>query len=1363
MARRDYLHLPELPSAKAKDRRQLVGIIPGGSISGLAVKEYGTVVPLGADGSYMVYERLDYAEAKRRAPDAAAAMKRMRSFSGLEDTTQSVEGVVNIQDLSERQSSMASSARGPAFTMGSRTRAVLHGQSLVIPGSEMLPGPGTYDPQQPAISTGPAFTLRGKSREKPIEVLPGPGAYSGDALTKGSRDGPAFSMYSKPAPHIEDLPGPGEYNINRDISTGPAATMMSRPRPAAVEVLPGPTDYQRSQPLGKDKPAYTIQGRHESKTRTISGPAPGEYEIPEMWKSGVAFTLGGRHLEPEVEDLPGPGAYHSVYRSSVGSPSAPAYTMGAALPDKPGSDSPGPGEYYRDLKQTAPAFTIRPKTQTTASLTTDVPGPGSYHANTQRPNSPSAPAYTMRPRTQPLGGATREGVEQVPGPGAYEALGPETGPAFTMSARQPTGMAPDSPGPADYNMESYAETGPAFTMGMRPQERVDQGLPAPGEYEMPRESWRQGPAYTMRLQLLDTLAARPESPGPGQYTVRALEGGPAFTMSGRVADPSASSSAALPGPGEYEYERLDGGPAFSMRGKEGQRAATQSPGPGDYFKASKAGMEAPAFTMRSKTLDLSAEDGSPAGPGQYNPEKLLPAAPAYTMRPKTEAESVPESPGPGTYTEVHLAQGPAWTMKGPHRPPADAHEPGQDSPGPTHYNAPQSTLDGPAFTMRGRVKDAEEEGHPGPGEYVGAGQARGGPAYTIRSRPTEASPPPSPGPGDYNDSRVLRGPAFTMKGRHQELDVVGEDVFIDPDIPGPGIYGNPNVPGKDQIGLSGPAYTMRPKLEIKESPRAPGPGEYSSIATSPEGPSYTMGSRQPVKRQSALQQDSPAPGHYGSPGPSIGTEGPAFSLLGKISLPANANAEAGPAPGDYGAPQKVGPDGPAFSLGGKRKDKGPGHKALEPGPGQHQTLASEQNGPAFTMGRKLKKGRRNVKAPDPGQYHQSLGPSGPAHSFPASSRGSGPGARADARDTPGPADHAELAGPPGGGAAWTLGARPQPPSPNGNPGPGQYNDARSFSRPLGTVVSSFMGGPRVEYIATSFGYADLYGQHGPSNSPRRMRRVTFESSTMFRDSMEMRDTTNGLIRAAENVKRLPGQAAAAGRRASSAPRKSTAVAAAGRSAGNGAGHKRSSVNQARIGVAAAAEDAARLLARMKIRDVTSFEGYGGRRVGASKAPVPKLEVPSSGYGAENVMSCRDQSVVRRGAPVRYQTHIGVGGGLYTFELVGGGTGGKGETGAVSKPKATPWGIPGNVGEGRRRQEGGAAGAAQMRAAAAGPGVQPNTGGGSSKLVIGKNQPASSQSKGARRSLLYGSVEFGRDQRLPSSVSGRGYAHKVSVV
>ena len=60
--------------------------------------------------------------------------------------------------------------------------------------------------------------------------------------------------------------------------------------------------------------------------------------------------------------------------------------------------------------------------------------------------------------------------------------------------------------------------------------------------------------------------------------------------------------------------------------------------------------------------------------------------------------------------------------------------------------------------------------------------------------------------------------------RHQGLEVLGPDVIIDPDIPGP-IYGNPNVPGKDQIGRSGPSYSFRAKPVLKDGPEGPGPGK----------------------------------------------------------------------------------------------------------------------------------------------------------------------------------------------------------------------------------------------------------------------------------------------------------------------------------------------------------------------------------------------------------------------------------------------------------------------------------------------------------------------------------------------------------
>ena len=67
--------------------------------------------------------------------------------------------------------------------------------------------------------------------------------------------------------------------------------------------------------------------------------------------------------------------------------------------------------------------------------------------------------------------------------------------------------------------------------------------------------------------------------------------------------------------------------------------------------------------------------------------------------------------GPGAYEAKAGDRGPAFTMRSATaRLGPDPGEAGLDSPGPAHYDAAWSSLrDGPAFTMRGKVKDAEAE------------------------------------------------------------------------------------------------------------------------------------------------------------------------------------------------------------------------------------------------------------------------------------------------------------------------------------------------------------------------------------------------------------------------------------------------------------------------------------------------------------------------------------------------------------------------------------------------------------------------------------------------------------------------------
>ena len=207
-------------------------------------------------------------------------------------------------------------------------------------------------------------------------------------------------------------------------------------------------------------------------------------------------------------------------------------------------------------------------------------------------------------------------------------------------------------------------------------------------------------------------------------------------------------------------------------------------------------------------------------------------------------------------------------------------------------------------------------------------------------------------------------------------------------------------------------------------------------------------------------------------------------------------------------------------------------------------------------------------------------------------------------------------------------------------------------------------------------YADLYGHHGAMSPAEtggsRAHRVTFGHDTMFRDSLEVAATTTGNREAAEDVRRLPGQAqkgggGGGGQQAQSAPsRQQQQKAGAGYQDGGGGG---CGGNRAAKAVAAAAEEAARLLSGVRI----GSRGGGGQ-------PQRKAAAVSSGAvrarprtaGAQAVQVVGQQGSVM-GTAVRYETHIGVGGGVFTFALPSGGGGGAVYTAGANPASVRPGG------------------------------------------------------------------------------------------
>ena len=189
----------------------------------------------------------------------------------------------------------------------------------------------------------------------------------------------------------------------------------------------------------------------------------------------------------------------------------------------------------------------------------------------------------------------------------------------------------------------------------------------------------------------------------------------------------------------------------------------------------------------------------------------------------------------------------------------------------------------------------------------------------------------------------------------------------------------------------------------------------------------------------------------------------------------------------------------------------------------------------------------------------------------------------------------------------------------------------------------------------------------------RAHRVTFGHDTMFRDSLEVAATMTGSREAAgEDVRRLPGQAqqkGGGGQRTQSAPSRQQQQKALESGYQDGGGRGGGGGNRAAKAVAAAAEEAARLLSGVRIGN-----GGGGGQ------PQRKAAAVSSGAvrarprtaGAQAVQVVGQQGSVM-GTAVRYETHIGVGGGVFTFALPSGGGGGAVTTAGANPASARPGG------------------------------------------------------------------------------------------
>ena len=223
-----------------------------------------------------------------------------------------------------------------------------------------LPGPGSYRHKEYVGKEGKKISMGLKFKSKSMENLPGPGQYQAsnlDATLKKLPDIKIGTAKRFSSTNIfADCPGPGQYNDQEMVKyvkinkpSWKIGTSIRKPLTGHRE-SPGPGAYNISKDIGKGSPQYTMRIKDKEMKRFVT-PGPGRYNNEELnnfkhypsWKIGT----GKRDdtLKRQIrEGFPGPGTYQCFYNHLS---NAPKYGFGTQKRYKDKfDDNPGPGSYH---------------------------------------------------------------------------------------------------------------------------------------------------------------------------------------------------------------------------------------------------------------------------------------------------------------------------------------------------------------------------------------------------------------------------------------------------------------------------------------------------------------------------------------------------------------------------------------------------------------------------------------------------------------------------------------------------------------------------------------------------------------------------------------------------------------------------------------------------------------------------------------------------------------------------------------------------------------------------------------------------------------------------------------------------------
>ena len=222
------------------------------------------------------------------------------------------------------------------------------------------PGPGSYKHKEYVGREGKKISMGLKFKSKSTEYIPGPGQYTTDNYDPILKKLPEIKIGKanrfSTSNLFEDNPGPGQYNndnVNYVKINKPSWKIGTSKRKPLSDIVdsPGPGKYNISKNIGDSAPHYSMRIKDKDPGMRFITPGPGRYNNDDVhnlkrypsWKIGTSKRDDS--LQRQIrEGFPGVGTYQYFDKHLQ---SAPKYGFGTQKRYKDKfNDNPGPGSYH---------------------------------------------------------------------------------------------------------------------------------------------------------------------------------------------------------------------------------------------------------------------------------------------------------------------------------------------------------------------------------------------------------------------------------------------------------------------------------------------------------------------------------------------------------------------------------------------------------------------------------------------------------------------------------------------------------------------------------------------------------------------------------------------------------------------------------------------------------------------------------------------------------------------------------------------------------------------------------------------------------------------------------------------------------